>query len=1208
MGANTHEYNKTLAERLEEDHEKSYIGKKYQTLGQKLGPAGLIGSSFAPILGSMAGSTLQHGDLADYADYASMGGSAIGALAAPIMYRSMQKQTARDIKDINSRNNDIKANKKISGIQATDSALSAGKGLRNTAMGAMAGSYAYGALTGGQLMDPATMAIMMKGSSALSNPGSAAFLAANQMAGAHYLAGPGNTHMAALVGKGISGVGNIANSMGFTGVGNALGHTATAADVTSGAANTIGQHVAGFGDTVGNLTGMSGTAIGMLSYMLAAAGGNKLTKSIKSMANEKDTKKYNYRVADLGKPASTDIDVEKYDTMRSTANQINLLTVTGQLSPYESLALSYLQSINKHSTFLNAIFDLLNIQYGKKQEIQENTFLDHNVISDTLTDNINGEFTSTTDSYHNNKPKNYLERTGDRAAEVYDNLNKWVQKRSTDVSAIATLLNPVKILTGGLLGNSSTKDIKALYGTDEDTKKDKALEKTASEMNLPSNLIQLANMDISQVMKLSDSMEGKQLAVQAFIASLVQSILQMQLDSSAPDGQGFFDRNQRNLDELGSKDWYDKLKDKSADIIGNIPVLGMLSSIYAMKSGMDSRQKLDEEDAEITLPDTINFDNPAGTKKDDFINYQFPPLFLKAMSLDDERNQLLRAILLKDNCCGDSKHKNNLKSGKDPLVDIKPKTFGVYDTISETIGSEAHLHRNLKKSFQDKSEIIHSQYKHKIESDPKNEEKYLQYRDEELKELKKGLFKEYKQSTANLGSIGSNEEKKKDKKYKAEMLKAFQTIAKEHDKKFKPEGNLIDSKIGNKVATVGHALNPLNWLKGLGGNLGYLSKLPFKALKSIYLGAAGALAKTPRAFKGVAGLGALGLLYMAYPKYGNKVIGVLTDNFGKIGTAVGLVAGGKALSKSELMRSSLLSVSEYFSKIKPKGKVGMALAATVGLATLGYIYAPEIKKGIEKFRKIVSPYIGEFGSEDKKSDAIYGNVSKNRNAAGDILMTLGMGIMTIPGPVTAIGGALVAAAGLGTKVNWKNLFKDMLGRLPDWVKNLIPANMKKELGIPTKEEILKKYNEKTKAATFYREHKDFNNQNVLQLKSKIDLIKDDKEKEKLKSFLIKLDTDGNGKIDNDDFLKNKELFLKTQKDIAEEMNKYQKHLYEAYVQSTHNQALTAEQHAQALKQFASSQGTFNKVVSQLTQQIDSSRVNLTAISKKEALDSWGLSK
>jgi len=790
MGANSQEYNKTLAERLEEDHEKSYLGKKYDKLAQRTGPIGIIGGSMAPAFGSMLGSTLQKNGDIDWGEYATMGGSAIGAAMAPIMYRSMQKQSIKDIQDTSTRNTTLRKGGKISGVQAIDSMLNAGKSSKSAIMGGLAGSYGYGAITG-NLMDPATMMLASKASNALSNPGSMAYLAASQMAGANYFGGSGNTHQAALLGSGISSIGNIANDYGFTGLGESLN---------------------GIGSGIYDMTGMGGSLTGMLTYILASAGGNKLMKSIKASAQAKDTKKYNYKVGDLGRPASTDRDVTKYDTMKSVAAQINLLTITGQLSPFESLALGYYQSMDKHLLFLNAIYDILNDEEKDSYLNKDNTFVTHNEIEKLINSFKDGDF-DILNNYSNPNSKNYLERSGDRITDIYHRANKWIQETSTDTQAFFDTFNPIKVLTGGLLGNSSTKDIKALYGLNEETLKENAISQTATDLRVPTNLIMLAEMDIAQVMKLSDTIEGKQLAVQSFSASILQHILKLKLDDRhTEDGNGYFNRTQRYYDLENDQSWLTKIYDKTEDIVGNIPLLNVLSSISAGIRGINKRKKANEHVNDPSIIDSLALSESADIENNDFLSFQFPNLFLENLSLDEERNQLLKELL---KCWGCD------------ISEISKKSYGVYDVLSKQIGTETNLQHSFKTKFEQDSESIAEQYKKAIENDPKNTEHYENEKNKELKALQENLLNLYKQSNIiktvkfenETNSVASQQEEEENKKYKSEMLKAFKAIAKQSKEKHVPKSNLIDDVTPKSLKK--HWTN--GWAKG--GLLGALGNL-----------------------------------------------------------------------------------------------------------------------------------------------------------------------------------------------------------------------------------------------------------------------------------------------------------------------------------------------------------------------------------------------
>ena len=1146
MGANTQEYNKSLVDRLEEEHEKSYLGKKYQTLGQKMGPVGMIGSALAPAIGGMAGTTLNNMGNLDLGSAATIGGSAIGALAAPIMYRSMQKQNISNIKSMQSRNDDLKNGQALSSSQTTDSVLNAGKSIKNTAMGGMAATYGINALTGGGL-NPATMFALGKGSAAFGNIGSAGFMAANQLAGAHYLnpiMGEGHTHMSALLGKGVSGVGSTLTHYGMTGAGTSLTNAGT---------------------SLHNATGMAGLIPGMMAYMLATAGGSKLTKSIKSMATDKDTKKYHYRVSDLGNPASKERNVEKYDTMKTVSAQINLLTVTGQLTPYESLSLGYFQSIDKHVLFLNAIYDLLSDDEKNKIDDHENLYSTHNGIGD-LVGQFDGDklLKSSKNSYMNSQTENYAERTGTRATEIFDNIKKGTHNLSTDITALTDVLNPIKALTGGLLGTSSTKDVKALYKTEDDYKKDDSINESASDLNIPSNVMQLAEMDITRVMKLSDTVEGKQLAVQAFNASLTQSLLQLQLDDrKTEDGKGFFNRTQRHLDEKGHTSWFDKLKDAGSNAIGAIPILNVLSGMRAILKGRESRKKYQNEADGASFVDSASLMESSKSKKDDFISYQFPKLFLDNLSLDDERNKILKVLLTGDEernkilksllKLNDPDKKNTKKDKKDRKElygankydkKIKKSSYGVYDTITQTVGSANDARRSIVGEFHDKSKKLHELYKNAIEKDPKNKKHYKEQLAAEITELKENAKTKTEQTTSNLGSVGSNQEKQKDKKYKSLMLKAFEAIAKEHTKKIKPESNAIDQ------------------------TKGVVKKGAIKA---------GSLLKD--AFKGLGG-GLLGLL-----------TGGLTNDLGRRG----------------LIRGALTSTLSWAMQHKKTS----ALIAAAGIGYLAYEASDTVKKSIDKFTSYFSGTATDKKGKKKLSTLQY---------AGQIMGLVGDAlILYAPTPMGRGIGAILALAGYGMAANWKKIMQNMVTKHPEiegMMSQFISIKTLKSWGISPKQLEAKKIQDIEKAGKQKMVHiifdatrtdeifknKIFKNGdiNIDKLEKQLHLMKNIPERERLEKLVKKLDIYKDGKIDEKDRKGHEKEFTEIQNKILKTFQIHHDNMLLAYERIMHLNTATAAEKASAAKEFAAGIQKFNMTVEKLNKHIDSNKHHITAIANKDS--------
>jgi len=1088
MGANSQEYRKNLVDRLEEDHEKSYLGKKYDNLSKHIGPMGILGGTLAPAIGSMAGSGLHNLGESSLGDYATMGGSALGALAAPLIYRSTQKRSIEDIKAMNSRNIDIKTNKNISGIQSVDSMLNSGKSLRNTFTGAMAASYGYGAITGNALMDPTTMVLAGKATGALSNPGSLAYLAGSQMAGANYLGnvvGNEAPQQAALLGSGISGIGSLTKGIGF---------------------NDLGSGIENIGSGIGHMTGMGGSVLGMLTYMLASAGGNKLTKSIRNMAQEKDSKKYSYRISDIGRKASADISVEKYDTMKAVSPQINLLTITGKLSPFESLALGFYQSIDKHVLHLNAIYDILSEWRNNTNNKSEDVFATHNEISDLLNEHKDTQFT-TLENYSSGVSDSYLERTGERLSDIFNNVTKTIQKRSTDISAVAEIGNFLKIFTGGLFGNTAVKNIKALYGLDEDSKTELALSNTALDLNLPSSMIQFAEMDIGQVMKISDDIEGKQLAVQAFSAGILQNILKLQLEQHT--NSNYFNSLQKSLDEIEKESWLTSIIDKTENVVGNIPILNIIAGISSLNRGLKNRASLEADPEEIALsqysyPYTDGNINSEDIQTD-FISYQFPNLFLESLSLDEERNQLLKRLLKCQNCS---------------TADINKKSFGTYDILTKQIVDDKKVQSSFKNHFSDESEKLIEEYKRLIENDPKNKKKYISKREDDLKLLKESIFEQYNQSMV-LGntktSVAKTQDDQKKEKFNSKLLEAFEVIAEDHKKEIKPKSNLIDQ----------------------------IKDTPTKLTKHF---------EKRGAIKGLFDLG----------------LSVVTSPFKLIGYSF----------------ETLLSFGK-------KHKIfGTKLMAAAALGYLAYSNKDALMDSAKWVKKTTSKALEYFsGADDSKEDKDDWEHFTKKQKMGHVLEALGLGLMSLPGPAK-IAGALLLASGIGLSLNWGKIIGDIYEKSPFFghlIEGLLDDKTKQQIEATKINKRIELEN-KEKLDNFSLTHNGYKAHTNTELIKNLELIKDDKEKEKISKLLSKLDTDHNGIIDQADTKRKKE-YEEAYKALTDELTHYKK---EILALRTENLA-----HAQGnIKEIQNLNNTFSIATQQLamiSNQLDYSKIKLSAL-------------
>ena len=1083
MGANSSEYeklSKTKAEKLAEEQENHWLSKKYSEKFSKLAIPGAL----APILGSAAGSALADEGKSSLADYATMGGSALGALAAPIAWRNMDRTSIKDVGDISTRSKGIKKGESLSVAQVTDSALSAGKSMKNASMVGMAGAYGYGALTG-NMMDPAAMALGMKVPNALSNPGSAAFLGGNILSDANYLGGVGETHMAALPGKALEGIGGMIGK--DTGIGSALMES---------------------GSNIADMTGFDGSAIGMISYMMATMLGSKAMSGIKSKANKSD-KKFNYKSADLGKKASSDIQVQQYDGMGSAAAQINLLNVTGQLTPAESLTLQYLQSIDKHSSHLNAIFDLTKLLVDKDGD--DETFITHNEILDLVSEGQNTDFTTTND-YKSTKKIGAVQKKLDNVEEWYENLKIKTHEVSTDFNS----LFKVGSLTGSIFGKSGSEQIKTMYGMDEESKLENAQVKTAKELNIPTNMVVLAEMKIGSVLKTSDTIEGKQLAIQTFSASLLQSMLQLDLDSNNKDsgGDGFFNKTQSNLDASDkSSNWKD-FKDKGWDKLGTLPILGSIAGWHWRKEGIKKRESEKKEELELYNSEVDSGITSVDELSLGFMETQFPSLYLNNLDLDKERNIWLEKIFkkstdisktdisktdisktdisktdkplkgsfLKLSGTEDKKELSNTEDKKEltSTEDKKTQSF-LYDALTGTFKLEKELVNSYKETFSKNIEDINKYYEKEIKDNPKNKEFLQSRRNEEIETRKNQLQEKYSQSNGIGTSLQDSQDAEAKEEYDNKMLEAFEGIVvlakeKEEDKDYNK--TFWQKRKENAVSVKDKA-------GGLMSSLGNLKGSTFGKTIGNVLGAGASLAKTFLPF---------------------------------------------------VFKSILTTAMKY--------KKASSLAVLAGAGYLASEYLPTFSDSIDKVQSGIKLAFGKSIENENGSESY-----SNTQIAGFALSGMGSMIMSLPAPHAKGVGAVMMMLGAGMSADWKAIIQKTVQKLPfigDMLGYVLSDEKMASMGLDKKglkdfkikedmnnKEKVKYEHDKKRGSLFVGENTYDKKGLTYKLLKNVD--KDNEHAKKLREIMGQLDIKHDGKIDEEDRLKDTKRFDKLHEDAQKEI-------------------------------------------------------------------------
>jgi len=1034
MGANSYEYTKQKEREFLSKHNESGIGS---FTDKKFGSYTALGL-MAPMVGNMAKGAMAGGDFSNVGDAIGTGAGLLGAAAAPLMYRMGQKQALKDNAADTARRKTAQ-NESISISQGVDSFTNAGKSVGNTAGLGLGALYGYGALTGGGV-DPAFLISAAKARSAMT-VGGAVNLANGMANGVNPLAGLTNA---------AGWTDNVHTNFGgyATGVGHALGGTAhmagnlldTVGLSTAGKGlGKAGDYISGIGDHLGGAdAGMTGTMAGIIAMMGTSMLGGKLTRSIKNMARSNDAKqREKFRYSTSGLTGSTNNrEISHYDTMTGITSQINMLNMTGKLSPYENLSLQLFRSIDKKSSALPAMFETMDEAFGTKGST-ESKYL-HNDLSEQF--QTNTEFSSTAN--RTNKTKSSM--LGDMEDD-WEDATQWLSKKVMDVSTYANSLGQVLPgIFGSLLGANSTDNILAMYGLDDAGKTDKAIERVSQTLNIPTGLTRLAETSTDQILHMSETFEGKNLAILSFIAELSKAKLQLLLDKKSHDeGTGGFFNKVQDDKELHKESLGRKFYLKSLSVLGKGPLIGALTSLLAAGDGIINSNRVK------TMDELREDDNHKNTSENRvanqhiayrFLAHAYPKLMLEGNTLDKERNSLLKQILECNGCTAKKA--------------IKQTEFWEHQT--GTVGTLKQVRKLARSKYEERFNEITGYYNSKMDEDPANKNKYRDIRRESIKNLYKEHKSNFKTSTNNKANLGSVQD----------QLDATEN----HDKIDK----LIDflknsdhwaargSRLGGKAVGVAGAV-----AAGAGGlALGGISMLE-KSLfgTTIFSKFAGTMstfffnmAKMAWKYPKVSAvIGLIGISY--YLSENPKMFGNMVSKIGKSLSDAGSVS---TLSTTAILSYGIFSiikgaiVNGHGGKLGRKARIawrrgpgGTKVKMVLGLLALGYLGTTFLKSkmsGIIKSLNSLNPF-PTATEDDKKAKA-----TSVMETMGNVIQVIGSAMLLVPNPVTKVIGGVLYLAGLGVSSgagSLTHLMKSAVSKHP-WLADVLPDNFKKSLGIGQK--------------------------------------------------------------------------------------------------------------------------------------------------------------
>ncbi len=1001
MGANQTEYENSFrnnsASDLKNNVDESKFGNAYQKhMGKMMLPgalapmAGMMGSSALNAKSealSGAGDMVGSQDFGNYADMALGAGSALGAVAAPLMFRSGTKQTASNASDMNDRSKALSKGQRMTGSQKADTALNAGTAVQKagmagvgTAYGANAANIAMGG--SGLVSGQQTMA-MMKGASAFT-PGGAAVNSA--------LTSQGQNPFAAF--------------------------TTDAA----GKAGAVDYGSIGMG---------GGDMAGMAVMMAAMMGGQKLTKGIKGMANAGGKDKYKYRSASLNTPAP-DRDLNKYNILGSSFGaQVSLLMMTDKLSPYENLALTALSAIAKNTGAGPALFQFLT---GKEDMGARNLKLSHNKMAGMM--GQEDEFSSLSGHTKAGK-KGSIAELVEQYSHVMDSIDRTILGVSKGIQGGATALNPLNILFGGLFGPSAEKQISGLFGLDEESVRDNAIERTAKNLNLPVGMVAIAETRADKILKMAgDDPDSKKIAALQLIAEINRNQLLLMLDEKKKDEGGFIGKTQEQFEIMDNSSGVEGALKKFRGLVGNVPGLGLIASVLALQ---EAREK-NREDTARRLADDLDFQQG---RSDDSMNHEalansflgteFPLLFLETMDLDTERNILLTEIrdMVEQQSIGNDPSAMKARRGMYP----REKKNNTWNMVTGSIMSNQESDAANAEDFEKNQSEIMEFFKDAMKKHPKESKEIKRKRDLEIDALKRKHGD--KELSLQEGKDKENKEKR-EKLLTTVLLKLQKSIS-------NPQ------KINIKNSSTGATAPNTNFLQrfmggGLKGKLWSAGRATMGALLAVFQMAVQHGKKVL--------IGGAALAYLGYriskTEFGRELAGKVAgaykfmkkqaDQLGITGANVVTVASTVVIAS--IFRDLYMAIPAKNKKMR--AAVGIMALAAMGATAFGTIGVFKRLKTGSMIDVLYSlPVIGNLAKSLGMNEDLMPQ-SENEKTISTIMMILeGMGLMllNVKNPwVKGVGAILLFGAflqkGGGNKIRmaiaagqdaFGKMIKDLLG-------------------------------------------------------------------------------------------------------------------------------------------------------------------------------------
>jgi len=964
LGANTDEYKRSK--------NSSRFGEAYQ---RRLGSLAIPGA-IAPMAGMMGGTALENAgtnsdgvvtdqSMVDYGEILGTTGSALGAMAAPLMFRGATKSAINNNADMRKRTDNLNSGKRMTASQRADTALNAGASVKNASMGALGlgyGANAISSATGnGNIMDSNMMMALMKG-------------------------------------------GNVGSLGGATNAGIAASNDQNVFAGLTGGEYDIGKAMG---------MGADGAGLGMAMMLAMSMAGSKATKGIKNLANGDKKNSSKYTINSLTQ-ANPDRSLAKYRLPGSFDAQSRLLAMTDKLSPFENLALTALSAIANNTGASPALYNFLT---GKEDTNNSNLKFAHNKISGVFEDDT--EFSSSASSTIGNRNESRTSKLLKGYRNLMGDMDDAILSFAKGTTAGATALNPLNILFGGIFGDSAEKQISELYGLDEDSIRGTAIERTAKNLNLPTAMVQMAETRADKILMMAgDNPDAKKIAMLQMIAEVNRNQLILMLEDKAKsEGSSFIGKTEQNFQDLNVNEGVEGILKKVRGIAGNIPGLGLIASLFAMQ---EARQKIKEDRDQLFL-DTLEFDPNSVTDRNthqalmnSFMGTEFPSLFLESLDLDIERNILLTELR-------DEILKANGSKPSSREASISDRTW---DMVSGTISTNQQAIKSQQEDYKENLKLIEEHYQEVLERDPKRKGEIQ----EAFKQSKKDLKNRKEYSGMNEMSIQNSQDKDKEQKVQTTFVETLNSIKKSFDKKNEKETNGIAGLSGDKVGLMKilkafmdkGTLSDNDNSKYLRGNALRKGSLILRSIGSLFVWAWNNKLKMVLPVMGAAYLG-----YLAYTN--SDTIKNMVNGTTKFATDI--LGSWENIQKLALVGGTAYTGYKIFNFIKsPTGKlVGETLAsvftatknvklkAAIGVGLLGVLGWSKISQYFTGDDSILSKIMGSSGLSKllgQKNDAKLDTL----DTVAIALDSIGAGLLMAPSPHAKLAGiAFLAAGGIAGK-------------------------------------------------------------------------------------------------------------------------------------------------------------------------------------------------